>query len=258
MIHRLNKVKTNQAYERLLILLMKFITTIIIFLFVFEHELLAKKSALHLMKRFKLGYFQNLKLLFVQSVNIPATKQFIKTIVKPQLFLPQQSLNSINSIDVDELKNAGIKYIVFDKDQTLTSTYSNVFHPTVSIAIFKKSFGDNYLAILSNSVGSNDDKDYQGFIICETLQYDLFMLLYYVRIFKGAILTETSLHLNVIRHKHKKPDCLNEVCCFMFLFNEIRKYSHLSEYILLLFSMIYLLLLVYITQGNDSFQGKDN
>ena len=51
----------------------------------------------------------------------------------------------------------------------------------------KREFPSAY-AILSNSVGTLDDKD-----SC------------------GAISTENSTGIPVIRHLHKKPDCLDEV-----------------------------------------------
>lgn len=50
------------------------------------------------------------------------------------------------------------------------------------------------IAILSNSVGTEDDFQY-----------------------KGALATEREMHIPVIRHKQKKPACLDEVC-FIFLF----------------------------------------
>jgi len=52
------------------------------------------------------------------------------------------------------------------------------------------------VAILSNSVGSCDDINY-----------------------KGAERLERHLSLPIIRHKNKKPDCLSDVCKFVFTFN---------------------------------------
>ena len=78
-----------------------------------------------------------------------------------------------------------------DKDNTLTYTYHKTLHPNVKTSIQKSReiFGENSIAILSNSVGSCDDMPN----------------------FHGAIETETSLGIPVIRHMLKKPACLQEV-----------------------------------------------
>ena len=139
----------------------------------------------------KLQSFKNLRstVYFIkQSVNIPATKKFFNLIFQPKLFIPQQYVKTINNVDIDSLKRMGIKYIVFDKDQTLTSTYSSDYHSKISILPFQESFGEKNLAILSNSVGSNNDEN-----------------------FEEAIQTELKMKISVIRHLKKKPDCLQEV-----------------------------------------------
>ena len=37
-------------------------------------------------------------------------------------------VNDISEIDLSNLKKNGIKFIVFDKDNTLTKTYDNYFY----------------------------------------------------------------------------------------------------------------------------------
>ena len=81
-------------------------------------------------------------------------------------------------------------HINTDKDNTLTYTYHKALHPSVKKSVHKSReiFGERNIAILSNSVGSCDDTD-----------------------FHGAVDTETSLGIPVIRHMMKKPACLQEV-----------------------------------------------
>ena len=78
-----------------------------------------------------------------------------------------------------------------DKDNTLTHTYHKILHPNVETSLqrSREIFGENSVAILSNSVGSCDD----------------------MPDFHGAIDTESSLGIPVIRHIMKKPACLPEV-----------------------------------------------
>ena len=75
---------------------------------------------------------------------------------------------SLNDLDTQYLKKKGIKYIVFDKDQTLSDTYCDHFHPSVVNVINKLQADDTFsIAILSNSVGSNDDKNYEGYLLSD-------------------------------------------------------------------------------------------
>ena len=80
---------------------------------------------------------------------------------------------------------AGIRYLIFDKDNTLTLPYERDLHPSVAEVVprLKNVFGSQNIAILSNSVGSKEDKD--G---------------------KEAVELEALLGINVIRHEKKKPD----------------------------------------------------
>lgn len=69
-------------------------------------------------------------------------------------------------------------------------TYSNTIHPSVDTFMknAKYSFTPEAIAILSNSVGTEDDAN-----------------------FDGAKLTELEMGIPAIRHKLKKPACLDEV-----------------------------------------------
>ena len=60
---------------------------------------------------------------------------------------------------------SGIRYIVFDKDNTLTVPYSHHYFSdllmkSVLVDAANSLNGVRNIALLSNSVGSSDDKDY--------------------------------------------------------------------------------------------------
>lgn len=72
----------------------------------------------------------------------------------------------------------------------LSYTYGNEMHHTAREAVDRSRtvFGAHALSILSNSAGTSDDVDH-----------------------RMALETEAALGLPVIRHRAKKPDCLDEV-----------------------------------------------
>ena len=80
--------------------------------------------------------------------------------------------------------------VVFDKDNTLTSPYENEIHPDAArgLQFALEVFGRDRIAIVSNSAGTKDDKDYED-----------------------AIAIEEALGIKVIRHDEKKPGGLDEV-----------------------------------------------
>ena len=79
----------------------------------------------------------------------------------------------------------GIRYLVFDKDNTLTLPYERELHPSVSpiFESIQEMYGPQNIAILSNSVGSKEDKG-----------------------FKEADLIERKLGIKVIRQERKKTE----------------------------------------------------
>lgn len=124
-----------------------------------------------------------------QSLNIPGLLQSIRTLTRPRLLVPKLYVESINHIDLSQLRSLGVSCVIFDKDNTLSLTYSSEIHQSLQGKVneFKSQFPDS-VAILSNSVGSCDDKD-----------------------FLEAQLIETKFNIPVIRHITKKPKCLDEV-----------------------------------------------
>lgn len=85
---------------------------------------------------------------------------------------------------------AHISAVVFDKDNTLTSPYQNTLHPKAQPGLQQalQVFGQDNVAILSNSAGTRDDADYSD-----------------------AKEIEGSLGVAVIRHDEKKPGGMEEV-----------------------------------------------
>ena len=71
-----------------------------------------------------------------------------------------------------------------------SEAYGDAIHPSIADKVeeIRRVFGEKNLAILSNSVGSCDDENYTG-----------------------AVKTEKTMRIDVIRHKLKKPACLKEV-----------------------------------------------
>lgn len=103
--------------------------------------------------------------------------------------IPHFSVFDINDIDPMNLRYLGFKGVVFDKDNTLTAPYGNELFPPVKNAFMHfKSVFDERIAILSNSVGSRDDRGYNG-----------------------ADEIEQKIGIKVIRHARKKPGCISSV-----------------------------------------------
>ena len=124
-----------------------------------------------------------------QSINLPALKKLGSLLRRPSLIIPHIRVKKLKDLDMVGLKAKGVKYLVFDKDNTLTQAFKDELHEEVksSVKDAHEHFPGN-IAILSNSVGSCDDVGY-----------------------KAAIETEKSIGIPVIRHKIKKPACMKEV-----------------------------------------------
>lgn len=135
-----------------------------------------------------------------QFINLSAIKQLHRVFLHPSLLVPTIHVNSINDIDITSLKHDHqVKFIVFDKDNTLSYAYDDHIHPSLvnKVNEIKQQFHPQHIAIISNSVGTNDDYQHQG-----------------------ARKTEESMKIPVIRHSHKKPDCIDEVI------NHFQSYSN--------------------------------
>ena len=105
--------------------------------------------------------------------------------------MPHLRCRTIAQANFEVLRqNRGIKYLVFDKDNTLTLPYDRELHPSVSSTVnhLRELYGADNIAILSNSVGSGEDVG--G---------------------REALEVEKLLGLRVIRHARKKPEVGDDI-----------------------------------------------
>ncbi len=66
-----------------------------------------------------------------QLTGTQAIKLNLSCLMSPELFVPVVSIKNINDIDWEALAKCGVSYIVFDKDNTLTSPYELEIHPLI-------------------------------------------------------------------------------------------------------------------------------
>lgn len=127
----------------------------------------------------------------VQSINIKAITTLATIIRRPYLISPHVYVRDISEVNFLALREfCGIRAILFDKDNTLTSPYCNEIHEKAKkgFADALEIFGSENVAIISNSAGTDDDLNY-----------------------KDAEEIENQLNIAVIRHKEKKPGGIKEV-----------------------------------------------
>lgn len=127
----------------------------------------------------------------VQSLNTKAIWTLANIIRRPSLLVPQQSVDTVSQVDYAKLQEQhSIRAIIFDKDHTLTAPYDSTLHVDARVGIqrCRQVFGDEQVAILSNSAGTRDDENHQD-----------------------AERIEATLGIRVIRHDEKKPGGFHEV-----------------------------------------------
>lgn len=56
---------------------------------------------------------------FKQSINLPGIMSIKTVLQKPSILLPTIQLQSLSELNLIQLQSRGVKYIVFDKDNTL-------------------------------------------------------------------------------------------------------------------------------------------
>jgi phosphatidylglycerophosphatase GEP4 len=137
------------------------------------------------MSKFKLGQFINLD-GFLFTFKYLYKVKFNLRKLKPDLLC-----DSFSNINVNILLNNNIKYIVIDKDNTITFPHNNkIANDEIlnKLNELKSIFSKDNICIVSNSAGSKDDKDY-----------------------KEAREIEKTLNINVLRHVHKKPSVYNDI-----------------------------------------------
>ncbi|KAJ2746246.1 hypothetical protein GGI20_001526 [Coemansia sp. BCRC 34301] len=126
----------------------------------------------------------------VQWFNAAGIQSAFSVLRRPQLLVPHMAVPDIRAIPFDALRERGIKYLVFDKDNCLTAPYANEIHPEFQLAWSQciDIFSRTNILIVSNSAGTPDDAN------------DI-----------SAIAVENALCVPVLRHKVKKPGCASEV-----------------------------------------------
>ncbi|KAI1299945.1 hypothetical protein EDD11_006347 [Mortierella claussenii] len=118
-----------------------------------------------------------------QSFNLQGILQTFRVLASPRLMVPNLVVRDIRDINFEQLHKSGIIAIGFDKDNCLTKPYGQELHPPFKDAW--KRCKDTYkdqIVIVSNSAGTNDDKDH-----------------------RLAQQIEQTLQVHVLRHRHKKP-----------------------------------------------------
>ncbi|XP_074280712.1 phosphatidylglycerophosphate phosphatase 1, chloroplastic/mitochondrial [Silene latifolia] len=121
-----------------------------------------------------------------QRFNLEGIICSVKVLTKDQhLLLPHVTVDDIRYIDWDQLHKRGFKGVIFDKDNTLTKPYClSLYDPLrSSLEHCKAVFGENRVAILSNSAGLAEFDPNES----------------------KARALERRIGLKVIRHKVKKP-----------------------------------------------------
>lgn len=141
----------------------------------------------------------------VQSFNFGSIFITLRSLVwQPSLFVPHITVTRVNNIDFHRLHSAGVKYLVFDKDNTLTAPYSNVINDEILAVLRSISqektiddtagdtaykgalplFPHENIIIVSNSLGTTDYPEKK------TLEFEAF---------------NENLGIKILRHKFKKP-----------------------------------------------------
>jgi len=125
-----------------------------------------------------------------QSLNLDAIRRIGSLVRRPALVLPHIQAGTVDDLCFDSLKKAGIRAVVFDKDNTLTAPYELAVHPVAKEGLERciRAFGKQNVVLMSNSAGTPDDHN-----------------------FVEAIAIENALGIPVLRHKEKKPGGLREL-----------------------------------------------
>jgi hypothetical protein len=54
-----------------------------------------------------------------QAINVPGVKILATVAARPGIAIPSYDLSHLRELDLASLQNRGVKYVVFDKDNTL-------------------------------------------------------------------------------------------------------------------------------------------
>ncbi|KAL1920832.1 uncharacterized protein VTP21DRAFT_11467 [Calcarisporiella thermophila] len=125
----------------------------------------------------------------VQSVNLQGIAHTLKLVWHPRAVVPHVIVPDFRYINFKDLYESGFRAVAIDKDNCLTAPYETELHPPFREAWenCKQLFGEN-IVVVSNSAGTLDDVGD-----------------------KQAHAIEQSLGVPVLRHKSKKPGCIDEL-----------------------------------------------
>ncbi|ODV81841.1 HAD-superfamily phosphatase [Suhomyces tanzawaensis NRRL Y-17324] len=126
--------------------------------------------------------------------NVSATLNVSRLLYNPSLCLPHLTLKSFDQITlpfpIPNHPQATIRGVVLDKDNCFAKDHDDKVWPAYEDTWkrLQDSFPKEHLLIVSNSAGTNDDKDYQQ-----------------------AQKLERDTGVTVLRHPTKKPGCFQEI-----------------------------------------------
>jgi len=101
---------------------------------------------------------------FSQYFNVQGIKKIFKVIWNKDLIKPSIKANSVLDIDPNKLFNThNIRWVIFDMDNTLNLPNKLDFSEDYinKLNEFKSIFTKENIAIISNTAGSSDDKNYK-------------------------------------------------------------------------------------------------
>ena len=128
-----------------------------------------------------------------QSFHFAGLFGALESIWRPSLLVPKLTYRNVSEIPFESLYQQGYRYLLFDKDNTLTAPYALDSPHQATIEKIKSIFGPK-VYILSNHAGTNDDRPPE---------------------YPQARRIEEALGIPVIRYTSKKPNGGDQVVQFL-------------------------------------------
>ncbi|KAG0669716.1 hypothetical protein C6P40_004562 [Pichia californica] len=127
----------------------------------------------------------------MSGFNLSATLNIARLAFNPQLCMPHQVIATFNNLQVPiSIPDSNIKAIVLDKDNCFAKAHDDKVWPEYhgKWEYLKREYPSASLLIVSNSAGTNDDKNHEQ-----------------------AKILEDKTGVRVLRHTTKKPGCHEEI-----------------------------------------------
>ncbi|QPG74497.1 Phosphatidylglycerophosphatase gep4 mitochondrial [Brettanomyces nanus] len=129
------------------------------------------------------------------GANLSGTLNTLRLLTRPELCIPHLAIPTFNDLPVPiVISGRGpIKAVVLDKDNCFAKPYENRVWPQYADkwTQLTRCYPGSRLLIVSNTAGTEDDKDY-----------------------KQAKVIELNTGIPVLRHSTKKPGCWNEIIMY--------------------------------------------